>query len=220
MENTYIIGDIHGCIHTLKELVEQIPDGSRIIGVGDLVDKGNHPDEVIDFFIDNNIETVMGNHDYWLMEHLKFKINKQFDKLVSQDWFINPEYYGSETTIKIYEDSDKILKHFNWLKDLPHYIKVDDFFITHGFGIPYYNRKKKSEYQLSLRSNRLKRFRKDWENYENYGIINIFGHDAFEEVIKDKHYIGIDTGCVYGNKLSAINLTDMSVISVNKSKFD
>ncbi len=37
----------------------------------------------------------------------------------------------------------------------------------------------------------------------NEGFI-IYGHQWFKEIKKSKFAIGIDTGCVYGNKLTAI----------------
>ena len=37
----------------------------------------------------------------------------------------------------------------------------------------------------------------------NQGFI-VYGHQWFQEIKKSKFGLGIDTGCVYGNKLSAI----------------
>ena len=37
----------------------------------------------------------------------------------------------------------------------------------------------------------------------NQGIV-VYGHQIFEDVKYDKFSIGLDTGCVYGNKLSAM----------------
>ena len=41
----------------------------------------------------------------------------------------------------------------------------------------------------------------------NQGVV-VYGHDDFDEVKVDAHAIGIDTGCVYGNKLTAIVFED------------
>ena len=37
----------------------------------------------------------------------------------------------------------------------------------------------------------------------NQGFI-VYGHQYFNEIKKSKFALGIDTGCVYGNKLSAV----------------
>jgi len=48
----------------------------------------------------------------------------------------------------------------------------------------------------------------------------ILGHEDFEEVeIKDNYY-GIDTGCVYGRKLTVIELPSMHIIYVKFNNKD
>jgi serine/threonine protein phosphatase 1 len=52
----------------------------------------------------------------------------------------------------------------------------------------------------------------DWEdNWEEYDVINIFGHTDYDEVNIEKKYYGINTGCVYNRKLSAIALESMEI---------
>ncbi len=49
-----VIGDIHGCFNTLKELVGKVKGkypGIKIYSVGDLVDRGNFSYEVLDFIV-------------------------------------------------------------------------------------------------------------------------------------------------------------------------
>ncbi|SSC08561.1 hypothetical protein [bacterium endosymbiont of Bathymodiolus sp. 5 South] len=41
----------------------------------------------------------------------------------------------------------------------------------------------------------------------NQGFI-VYGHQMFDEVKASKYALGVDTGCVYGNKLSAAIFTD------------
>ena len=60
------------------------------------------------------------------------------------------------------------------------------------------------------------------ESYDGrFGTV-VFGHQAFGEAKFFNHAVGIDTGCVYGNKLSAIIFENEtmapSVISVNSKK--
>ena len=52
----------------------------------------------------------------------------------------------------------------------------------------------------------------------NQGFI-VYGHQHFQEARINKYAIGIDTGCVYGNKLSAVifdvdTLTNYKIVSV------
>ena len=44
----------------------------------------------------------------------------------------------------------------------------------------------------------------------NQGFI-VYGHQCFQEVNRSPHALGIDTGCVYGNKLSAAVFNNVNV---------
>ena len=62
-----VIGDVHGCYHTLIELVGRIKrnyPGIQIYCVGDLVDRGNYSFETVDFVIKEGLITTSGNHDF------------------------------------------------------------------------------------------------------------------------------------------------------------
>ena len=37
---TYAIGDVHGCFDTLEKLLQQIPNESRLIFIGDIINRG------------------------------------------------------------------------------------------------------------------------------------------------------------------------------------
>ena len=54
IENIYVVGDVHGCFHTLQNLLTRLPKDAELIFVGDLCDKGNFSKDVIDFVIQNN----------------------------------------------------------------------------------------------------------------------------------------------------------------------
>ena len=51
MEQIYIISGVHGCYKTLLALIEQFPNkqNSKIVFVGDLIDKGKNTHDVIEF---------------------------------------------------------------------------------------------------------------------------------------------------------------------------
>ena len=50
-DQIYIIGDVHGCYKSLLALIEQFPNkqNSKIVFVGDLVDRGNDSYNVVKF---------------------------------------------------------------------------------------------------------------------------------------------------------------------------
>lgn len=206
LENTFVIGDVHGMLHTLESLVNKLPNNSNIIFVGDLVDRGKYSKEVIEFVISNNYISLLGNHEYAMYKYFK---DLDYEHWTSKGW-------GGTATINSYKDvSDEVLeKHLSWIDTLPIYLEIDKYFLTHGFGIPYYKQRDTIEKE-ALIFNRLENecCKDDWEDYSNYEITNIFGHTPYEEVLFGKNYIGIDTGCAYGRKLSAINLASQEVFS-------
>jgi serine/threonine protein phosphatase 1 len=208
MGNIWIIGDVHGCYNTLVALVDKLPKNSRIIFVGDLVDKGKYTKKVLDFVIEKGYETLLGNHEY-LMSHYIQKV--LVDKNYNSNWY---KKFGGTATVDNYKDDvESLHKHLKWIKTLPHYIKIDNYFITHGFGLPYYSRRDDKKFKKSLITNRLDNKKDDWEDFSKYDIVNIFGHTPVDDVVIEDNYIMLDTGCVYGNKLSAINIFTKEVIT-------
>jgi serine/threonine protein phosphatase 1 len=214
MSKTIAIGDVHGCYHTLLKLLRKLPKDSNLIFLGDLCNRGKYSKEVIEFVIQNNHQCLMGNHEALLYKYLR--------GLVLRENNLRKNTFGlNSATIKSYDSGIKlkrtIKKHFDWVESLPSYIELElnnkKLFLTHGFGLPYYARKDKISSKIPLYSNRLdnKKYIKDWEDFSKYKIINIFGHCVFKKVLFGTNYIGIDTGCVGGNKLSAIDLETFKV---------
>jgi len=131
--------------------------------------------------------------------------------------------YGGDKTVKSYQNNQNtLLKHIKFIETLPKYLEIDNFFLTHGFGLPYYKRKDKFGGNLmDLYTNRLEDISYDWETgWQDYKIINIFGHTPYNNVLFGDNYIGIDTGASFGNKLSAVNLKTKEVISQNTIEKD
>jgi bis(5'-nucleosyl)-tetraphosphatase (symmetrical) len=62
---TYIIGDVHGCYRTLMELLGKVgwrPGEDRLVFTGDLIN-GPNSLKVLRWACENEVETVLGNHD-------------------------------------------------------------------------------------------------------------------------------------------------------------
>jgi serine/threonine protein phosphatase 1 len=212
----YVIGDVHGCYYTLLELLEKIPKDSRVIFVGDLCDRGLYSKEVIDLVINNNYEAVLGNHEDFMIKHFKDFLNKKPNR-----WYDNPQIGGKDTIESYKGNIEKLSEHIKYLKSLPLYIQIDKYFITHGLGLPYYKRKDSNDkavrdgiIKARLRDEETK-WGKEWEeNWREYDLVNIFGHTHNDKVVIGPNYYCIDTGCVYGGKLTAMELPTMKTIDV------
>jgi serine/threonine protein phosphatase 1 len=75
-----VIGDVHGCFYTLVELFNTIREKYQNIPVycvGDLVDRGNHSFETMEFVINEKIKFTPGNHDYMFYHFFK-RSNERF----------------------------------------------------------------------------------------------------------------------------------------------
>ena len=202
--STYVIGDVHGCFYTLQKLIAKIPNDAEIIFVGDLCDKGNFSKEVIDFVIKNKYRCVKGNHEYLMQKYL-------YDAVVHQKhspWSEDYRYGGIQTYTNYLDDHQTMQKHLDWIQTLPMYIEIDNYFITHGFALPFYEHRDNQEYHDTFLLNR---YEHEMEVAPS-DVINIFGHCVFEEVIKHQNFYAIDTGCAYGKKITAVELGSMYCI--------
>lgn len=71
----YVVGDIHGCIDELKLLLRKVafdPDVDQLWSVGDLVGRGLHSKQVLQFVdaLGPAFRCVLGNHDLHLLSVL------------------------------------------------------------------------------------------------------------------------------------------------------
>ena len=70
----FVIGDIHSHYNKMMELFEIINfdfENDTLISLGDLIDRGPNPIEVIETLMKvNNFIHILGNHDEWCYKYL------------------------------------------------------------------------------------------------------------------------------------------------------
>lgn len=62
---TLIIGDVHGCIDELRDLLTELqyrPGADRLYFIGDLINKGPSSLEVFRYFQSLDAVSILGNH--------------------------------------------------------------------------------------------------------------------------------------------------------------
>ncbi|QCI27787.1 metallophosphoesterase [Caminibacter pacificus] len=215
-----IYGDVHGCLEEWEELRKLIPKNSFEISVGDILDKGPYPVEALRYAKKNKIFTIMGNHEY---KHLR-------------------KYWGRKVILD--EDQQRVYpqlkqEDFDFIESMPFFLKLNHLTILHG-GITNKIRlnnpplnimtlllflREVDENDKFLPLNHNHPNASFWaDRYDGHEGFIVYGHNPFKDVKKNKFAAGIDTACVYGNKLTALVIKntlkpwDYEIIQVNAKK--
>jgi serine/threonine protein phosphatase 1 len=199
----FIVGDVHGCLDMLKELIAKIDwdrGNDTLVFVGDYIDRGDDPKGVVDYILDlrresSLVECLKGNHEAMLLNFLGGIDSEVF--LVNGGWR-TMESYGS---YNLQENKSAIPSdHRKFYASLKLYLELDDYYIVHaGFKPEVKIEKQTEEDMLWIRKAFL------YSDYD-FGKRVIFGHTPLKEPLIEANKIGIDTGAVYGNKLTCLEL--------------
>jgi serine/threonine protein phosphatase 1 len=211
---TIVIGDIHGCFDELRDLIAELKESEeynvetdRLIFLGDYIDRGIDSRKVIKFIRElqennDNVIALMGNHEDMLVEYY----NAQ-----SQNWLYN----GYDATLKSYDNNLKqLFDDINWIKSLPLYYEDEHFVYVHAGIDPTKPLDEQSKNELLW-------VREDFiYTIEKFNKRVIFGHTPSLAITGEtKPYmtytdnVGIDTGCVFNGKLTALIIEDSEVTS-------
>jgi len=240
MNNTYIIGDIHGEYATLLALVAKLPKDAELIFVGDLIDRGTESREVIAFVRENNHRAVLGNHEE-LMINYGTSFTKTYPRSTNPSFLHNWYNNGGDATLFSYGllkydkkegmqciENPAMLEQFlddiEWLKSLPLYIELPQkinnlpVVITHASCADVWHYYNNSNGEATFREYALWH-RKDPKPTSE--IYNIFGHTPVEFGVEVAEYFAnVDTGCYikkHGyNELSAFCVETQEVVSVSR----
>lgn len=220
-----IIGDIHGCFDELKQLLVTMgyiieeadgpggkdyrgthPGGRRAVFLGDLVDRGPNMVGVLKLVM-NMIESgsalcVCGNHDLRVLKKIQERNiltshgepDWSMGQLTKQgDGFLAEVQQFMEGLVSHYVlDDGKLVVAHAGIKEALQGTESDE---TRKFAIYGELTSETDEYGLPVRY--------EWAaDYRGQAIV-VFGHTPQAEVRKVNNTINIDTGCVFGGKLTA-----------------
>jgi hypothetical protein len=195
---TIIVGDLHACRDELEALLDWVGFGSadRLVCVGDLVVRGPFPRGTLDLLRRIDARAVRGNHD---------------DKLIR--WHASPKIPLNEQHRRTAARLRK--RHWSFLAALPlwldlpeHGVRVVHAGVTPGVAIEMQD-PKTMLYIRSIAADGRPLEQRDkilWgEQYRGPPHV-VFGHNAMPEPQLHPWATGIDTGCVYGGRLTALVL--------------
>jgi len=232
-----IIGDVHGCFDELCELLRQLgyvfdksafekaaelpppgvvhPQGRKVVFLGDLVDRGPKIAQVLrlamSMVASGSALCVPGNHDAKLMRKLKGR-----DVQITHGLADSIEQLGRES-----EEFSKSVAEF--IDDLVSHYVLDDgkLVVAHAgmkesmqgrgsgavreFALFGETTGETDEFGLPVRYN--------WAaEYRGHAMV-VYGHTPVPEPEWLNRTINIDTGCVFGGKLTALRYPEKEFVS-------
>jgi Calcineurin-like phosphoesterase len=199
MGRTIFVGDVHACARELGELMARVglTEGDEVCFVGDLVSRGPDPRGVLEWFAKTSARSVRGNHEEGL---LAFRAEGGIGK--------RERSYGRAVQELTEED-------WSLLGSLPHFLDFPEHEVrvVHAGVIPGVRIEEQPPSALLT----MRYLGPHGEPIEKGGDVLwgsryegpphvIFGHNASPEPQLHPWATGIDTGAVYGGRLTALVL--------------
>ncbi len=214
-ETLLIIGDVHGCFHTFRSLVETHwqPETMRLIQLGDLTDRGRFVPETIAFARDldekhpNTTVFLKGNHEADVIARWKMiqdAMQKETDSRFAQ-YYIKEnstmiQYFAREQALARLQDD------MLWLEKRPYYWENDHVFVSHAGISSVWDTREEALLEDHPESILWTR-----SLLKNIGKLQVIGHTPISsgqpEFRPDENCWNIDTGAVFGLNLTALHLS-------------
>ncbi|MBV9228242.1 MAG: polynucleotide kinase-phosphatase [Chloroflexi bacterium] len=229
-----IIGDVHGCFNELQELLAQLgyrvttqgedktsyqvyhPQGRKVIFLGDLVDRGPATPAVLRLAMDmvdaGCAICIPGNHDVKLLRKLKGRDVRMTHGIVETMEQLESE--PPEFKVRIAKFIDGLVSHY--------VLDSGKLVVAHAgmketmqgraaravrdFALYGETTGETDEFGLPVRYN--------WAAEYRGRAQVVYGHTPVPEAEWFNHTINIDTGCVFGGKLTALRYPEKELVSV------
>jgi serine/threonine protein phosphatase 1 len=210
MQRIFAIGDIHGCYDQMIDLLGRIPidwRNDQLVFMGDYIDRGPKSFEVVEHLIGlqaqhPGIVYLKGNHEQMLADYISGK-----DRLTYL-------YNGGQETLDSYlrhlePKATSVIpsRHLRFFESLAIFHETDAYIFVHAGlrqNVPLAQQNPQD--LLWIRD-------KFVGTTNSFGKRVVFGHTPFDEPLVEPNKIGIDTGAVYGNKLTCVQLPEEKFFS-------
>ena len=193
----WVIGDIHGCYLSLKQLLETIQPNKEdhLIFLGDYIDRGPNSYEVLELLIELdsqlNCHFLRGNHEQMLLDAYRQgtdSLQHQLSRLNGMDLLRNGKLNDA---------------HLHFFKQSLHYIICGEYLMVHA-GIAEQNWQENEQALLWIR---------DFKVPASFPYTVVHGHVPTSLSVIEHHIrhprlnkIPLDGGCVYKDSLANLGL--------------
>lgn len=223
---TYIIPDIHGCIKTLRRLIDcklGVTINDKLYFLGDYIDRGPDSAGVVDYLINLkesgfNVNFLLGNHEQMLLDSFDSKANLNI--WLQNSGLVTLKSYGIKTLSKHNILNSIPSKHFDFYKELKPYCIVNEkYVLVHG-GINYTSENPFGDINEIL-----------WSRFDQVpddfmpSYIFICGHNLrpIDFIIRDiqlrqKRIFRLDAGCVFKGFLPGTGY--LTALNIDKWELD
>ncbi len=217
---TVVVGDVHGCLEEMDELLKKIqynPNQMRLIFAGDLMDRGPNSVGCVRRAQELGAECVMGNHEE---KQLRFYGHEKKRLETGKANPMKPLAEADMAANAAMSDKD-----WSWIKNLPVKLHIgDNWWVVHAGCEPKFTLEKQNRSQImrvryvdergtgkALGPNLsqpegTQYWDQLWKGPESiiYGhCVHDLKHPRVTKVSMDVTCVGIDTGCVFGGHLTA-----------------
>ena len=229
-----IVGDVHGCFDELEALLKELgyivtrtgtgehafqvthPQGRKVVFVGDLVDRGPKVTEVLRLAMAVTAQgtglSVPGNHDIKLMRKLRGKdvrITHGLAESLTQLEREPPEFSARVAEFidgmvshYVFDDGKLVVAHAGLKESL----QGRGSGVVREFALYGDTTGETDEYGLPVRY--------PWaQEYRGRAAV-VYGHTPVPEPEWLNNTICVDTGCVFGGKLTALRWPERELVSV------
>jgi hypothetical protein len=206
---TVIVGDVHGCRAELDALLDSIAftSGDRLVFVGDLVARGPDSFGVLDVVRRTGAIVVRGNHE-----------QKLLDWRHAREAWLHGEAEAKAPIGRMHRDLARALRPVDWsiLETSPLFLDLPE----HGARVVHAGvdttrsfDAQRPETLMRIRTVKARVVRRGRQNVL-WGVTYsgppqiVFGHNAAPGLQLHPWATGLDTGCVYGGRLTAMVLAE------------
>jgi len=203
-----VVGDIHGCLAELLDLVELAGLGAtdRVVALGDVVDRGPQSQGVLEFLRKTGGATsLMGNHERKHVRSFKGEVRAALSQQIVRE-----------------EMGDSYADAVAFMGSFPAWMELPDALLVHGFWEPgVVLQEQKATViigTLTGEHHLAKHYPAPWYAlYDGPKPLIVGHHDYLHTgaplIHRDRVY-GLDTGCCYGGRLTGLLLPEWRVVSV------